>query len=180
MIIDRVFQKKGLRYRVRLATRADAEELSAIRLKIDGETEHLDREAGEDFLTAADFMRIIDEDQAEARNLFLVCEINQQVIGFLRAKGNRLKRTNHKVDFGIAILKEYWGYSIGQQMLVSMIDWADSTGIRKIALQVLETNESAIALYKKLGFEVEGILKEDKYLSNGYQNTLVMGRIKQN
>ncbi|HCF51897.1 MAG TPA: GNAT family N-acetyltransferase, partial [Bacillus sp. (in: Bacteria)] len=31
--------------------------------------------------------------------------------------------------------------------------------------------------YKKLGFEVEGILKNDKRLSDGkYYNTVVMGR----
>lgn len=42
---------------------------------------------------------------------------------------------------------------------------------------MLEINEKAIKLYKKLGLEVEGILKNDKKLSDGkYYNTVVMGR----
>lgn len=50
-------------------------------------------------------------------------------------------------------------------------------GITKITLNVLETNEKAIALYKKLGFEIEGTLRNDKILSDGkYYNTIVMGR----
>ncbi|WP_368908846.1 GNAT family N-acetyltransferase, partial [Bacillus wiedmannii] len=53
----------------------------------------------------------------------------------------------------------------------------DENEIKKISLQVLETNEKAIQLYKKLGFEVEGILKNDKRLSDEkYYNTVVMGR----
>lgn len=50
---------------------------------------------------------------------------------------------------------------------------------KKMALNVVETNDKAIVLYKKLGFEVEGVLKNDKRLSDGnYYNTIVMGRIK--
>jgi ribosomal protein S18 acetylase RimI-like enzyme len=42
---------------------------------------------------------------------------------------------------------------------------------------VLETNDKAIRLYQNYGFEVEGVLKKDKLLSDGnYYNTIVMGR----
>ncbi|GAB2700938.1 hypothetical protein GCM10027018_20300 [Paenibacillus thermoaerophilus] len=48
-----------------------------------------------------------------------------------------------------------------------------------MTLNVLETNEKAIQLYKRFGFEVEGILKNDKVLSDGkYYNTIMMGRFK--
>ena len=74
-------------------------------------------------------------------------------------------------------LKEFWGYGIGKNLLKQSIAWADSTGITKITLNVLETNEKAIALYKKLGFAIEGTLRNDKILSDGkYYNTIVMGR----
>ncbi len=51
--------------------------------------------------------------------------------------------------------------------------------MKKMALHVLETNEKAIRLYERLGFEVEGVLKQDKLLSDGnYYNTIVMGRYR--
>ena len=48
---------------------------------------------------------------------------------------------------------------MGKRLLQQSIHWADENEIKRISLQVLETNEKAIQLYKKLGFEVEGILK---------------------
>jgi len=45
-------------------------------------------------------------------------------------------------------------------------------------LNVLETNTNAITLYKKMGFAVEGLLREDKKLSDGnYYSTIIMGRL---
>ena len=41
----------------------------------------------------------------------------------------------------------------------------------------IRDKRKAIQLYRKLGFEVEGILKNDKRLSDEkYYNTVVMGR----
>ena len=42
------FYINGLVYTVRSAAETDAEQLSEIRVQIDGETENMDREAGED------------------------------------------------------------------------------------------------------------------------------------
>ncbi len=71
------------------------------------------------------------------------------------------------------------GYGIGKNFLQLSIDWADANDIKKMALHVLETNDKAIRLYEKLGFEVEGLLKNDKILSDGhYYHTVVMGRFK--
>lgn len=48
-----------------------------------------------------------------------------------------------------------------------------------MALEVLESNDKAVQLYQKCGFEVEGILKHDKRLSDGqYYHTIMMGRWK--
>ncbi|WOO39221.1 GNAT family N-acetyltransferase [Anaerocolumna sp. AGMB13020] len=78
------------------------------------------------------------------------------------------------------MLKEYWGYGIGKSLLQETVAWADSNNIKKITLNVLETNEKAITLYQKFGFLVEGILRNDKFLSDGkYYNTIVMGRVKE-
>jgi len=43
----------------------------------------------------------------------------------------------------------------------------------------LEKNDKTSRLYEKLGFTVEGILKNDKRLSDGkYYHTMIMGRWK--
>ncbi|MFY0518676.1 GNAT family N-acetyltransferase [Lysinibacillus sp. UGB7] len=171
------FYQNGLHYTIRSAIETDTRELSALRLQIDGETENLDREKGEAFIDPQGFQQLIKADTDNPRNLFLVAVAHHQIVGFSRCEGFALKRFSHKVEFGVGVLKEFWGYGIGKNFLQQSIAWADANDIKKMALHVLETNDKAIRLYEKLGFEVEGLLKNDKILSDGkYYNTVVMGR----
>ncbi|KEQ25460.1 GNAT family N-acetyltransferase [Paenibacillus tyrfis] len=171
------FYVNGLNYTIRSAREKDAGQLSEVRLQIDGETENMDRERGEAFIDPAGFEQIIKTDTEQPRNLFLVATVQDRIVGFSRCEGVYLKRFSHKVEFGVCVLKEFWGYGIGKNLLKESITWADANGIKKMTLNVLETNDKAVELYKRLGFEVEGILKNDKILSDGnYYNTIVMGR----
>jgi RimJ/RimL family protein N-acetyltransferase len=170
---------RNLSYIIRSAKEEDAKNLCEVRLQIDGETENLDREQGEAYIDEAGFIQLIKEDTEKARNLFLVCEAYGRIVGYSRCEGNELKRMAHKVEFGVGVLKDFWGYGIGKNLLKESIQWADSNDIKKITLNVLETNKKAIMLYEKLGFEQEGMLKNDKLLSDGYYyHTVVMGRFK--
>ena len=178
MIVNqKEFIVHNLRYIVRSAIEEDAKKLSEVRLQIDGETEYLDREQGEGYIDEEGFQQIIKDDTESKYNLFLVAVVDGRIVGFSRCEGNKLKRTAHKVEFGVCVLKEFWGYRIGQNFLKESITWADSNEIKKINLSVLEINDKAIKLYEKYGFEVEGILKNDKVLSDGnYYHTILMGR----
>lgn len=172
------FHINGLTFTIRSAAETDAEQLTEIRVQIDGETENMDREAGEGFIDKIGFQKIIKTDSEETKNLFLVAEVQNRIVGFSRCEGSNLRRLSHKVEFGVCILREFWGYGMGKSLLQQSIQWADENEVKKISLQVLETNEKAIQLYKKLCFEVEGVLKNDKRLSDGkYYNTVVMGRV---
>ncbi|MFT9819999.1 GNAT family N-acetyltransferase [Lysinibacillus sp. NPDC056185] len=173
------FNVNELHYTIRSANIEDAQALSDLRLQLDGETENFDREQGEGFIDTTGFEEIIKEDTVSPRNLCLVAVVDNRIVGFSRCAGSPLKRIAHKVEFGVGVLKEFWRYGIGKNFLKASIEWADTNDIKKMALQVVETNDKAILLYKKLGFEVEGVLKNDKLLSDGnYYNTIVMGRIK--
>lgn len=181
MIIDKQeFYVNGLSYTIGSPLAKDAKVLSEVRLQIDGETENLDREKGEAFIDEAGFKQLIKTDMESGRNLFLVASVNGRIVGFSRCEGNYLNRFSHKVEFGVCVLKEFWGYGIGKNLLKESISWVDSNNIKKMTLNVLETNDKAIQLYKKLGFEVEGILKKDKILSDGkYYSTVLMGRFNE-
>ncbi|MEY8348104.1 GNAT family N-acetyltransferase [Bacillus cereus] len=181
MIINKQgFDVNGLNYTIRSALNKDAKELSELRLQIDGETENLDREKGEGFIDISGFEQIIKEDTDKPRNLFLVAEVNDRIVGFSRCEGVYLKRFSHKVEFGVCILKEFWGYRIGNNLLKESISWADANSIKKMNLNVLETNDKAIKLYERLGFGIEGVLKNDKRLADGkYYHTIIMGRLNE-
>ena len=171
------FNVNGTAYIIRSAVHEDAKALSDIRLQIDGETENLDREKGEAFIDVQGFEQLIQIDTKSKKNLFLVAVVDDKIVGFSRCEENLLKRFAHKVEFGVCVLKDYWGYGIGKNLLKESITWADANEVKKITLNVLETNEKAIQLYEKFGFKKEGLLENDKVLSDGkYYNTVVMGR----
>lgn len=179
IIKEQDYYINGLNYIIRSAREADAKTLSEIRVQIDGETENMDRESGEAYMDEEAFRLLIKEDADSSRNIFLVAAVEGKPVGYCRCEGSRLKRLTHKVEFGVCVLQACWGHQIGKKLLEQSISWADSNGVKKITLNVLETNEKAIRLYRESGFEVEGVLRQDKKLSDGnYYNTVVMGRIR--
>jgi RimJ/RimL family protein N-acetyltransferase len=178
IVNSKEYEVHNLQYKVRSAQFDDAQALSELRLQIDGETENLDRVKGEAYIDEDGFKDIIKSDSESLNNIFLVAEVNGTLVGFSRCEGNELTRSSHKVEFGVGVLKAYWGYGIGKNFLKESVSWADANNIRKISLNVLETNEKAITLYKNYGFKIEGILQKDKLLSDGnYYNTILMGRL---
>ncbi|MCS4470636.1 GNAT family N-acetyltransferase [Clostridium botulinum] len=179
MIIEnKIIEGKNLTWILRCPTKYDATELSELRVKIDGETEYLDRESGEDLLTSEDFEKLIYEDSIGKKTIFLVAEVEGKIVGFSRCQESKLSRFRHKAEFGICISKEYWGYGIGRVLLENILMWADVVGIEKISLTVVQTNTRAIQLYKKYGFVEEGLLIKDRIHKDGnYYNTVMMGRL---
>ena len=176
----RIVGRSGLTWRLRCPRVGDAAELAALRLKIDGETEYLDREAGEAALSETAFAQLIEADAKAARSLFLVAEIDEELVGFARCVGLTLSRFRHKAEFGICIERSCWGRGIGETMLRTILNWADSVGLQKIALTVVQENSSAIRLYKRAGFVCEGLLKNDRLHRDGrFYDTLLLGRCKE-
>jgi ribosomal-protein-alanine N-acetyltransferase len=65
----------------------------------------------------------------------------------------------------IAVSDGFRGRGCGEALLVHLLEYAARNGAQKIHLEVRETNEAAIGLYCKHGFEVLG--RGEKYYSDG-------------
>lgn len=50
--------------------------------------------------------------------------------------------------------KEYWGKGVGKRMINYIIEVAKETNLKIIYLKVLKSNDRAISLYSKMGFEI--------------------------
>jgi len=84
-------------------------------------------------------------------------------------------RARHRAGVGIALLRAYWGQGIGSALLQALIEAAKTTNIELLELEVVESNQPAIALYEKYGFQVYGRHpRMIKYRDGRYSDMLLM------
>lgn len=114
--------------------------------------------------------------QASEKDQLWVAKQDGKIIGWLDATGSAFRKKQHAIYLVLAVRKQYWRQGIGGQLLESVIEWARNSSITRLELTVLETNKSAINLYKKYGFEQEGIKRKSVLINSHYQNELMMAR----
>lgn len=79
-------------------------------------------------------------------------------------------------EYGILLGdKNEWRKGFAKEASLMVIDYCfNSLNLRKMTLGVVEDNENAVTLYKKLGFIIEGVYIDHRYHNNQYWNTLRM------
>lgn len=80
----------------------------------------------------------------------------------------------HIGSLGIGVLAPYRGKGVGTALIMRALQEAKKKGLTRIELTVREKNESAIALYKKLGFKKEGTHKNGVCIDGKYENHIFM------
>ena len=61
-------------------------------------------------------------------------------------------KVKHRADFGISVLKEYWGLGLGKALTKACIQCAKDAGYDQVELNVVAENNRAISLYRSFGF----------------------------
>lgn len=90
----------------------------------------------------------------DPNTVMILCEVNGKIAGNCNlARHNKLK-TRHRASIGIALMSEFWGLGIGTAMFEEMIRIGKELGIEQLELEVFEDNHRAMALYKKMGFQI--------------------------
>lgn len=113
------------------------------------------------------------------KDMIFVAAKGKDIVGCLtlfRYYGGRSPKVQHVGEIGISVKKEYRGQKIGSRLLDYAIRWACSHGYEKLCLSVFSTNEKAIHLYKKFGFEEEGVRKRQFIIEGIYVDEIMMGK----
>ncbi|HEX3027207.1 MAG TPA: GNAT family N-acetyltransferase, partial [Clostridia bacterium] len=85
------------------------------------------------------------------------------------------KKYQHRAEFGIAVLEEFWGNGIASALLTEIIAAARAMGYEQMELEVVTENTKAIALYKRFGFEIFGTRERSfKYLDGSFASEHLM------
>ena len=143
-----------MRYLIRPMERKDIDEI------VEGEKRIFNTTLGEDFL--------ISELEINPFSQYMVLEIDKKVRGYIGLMiADNMQILNFYVD------KEYQHMGFGSMMLSFAIKICENMKIKSLTLEVRESNQNAINLYKKFGLE-EVAIRKNYYLDG--ENAILMER----
>ncbi len=106
----------------------------------------------------------------------LIAIFNEKIVGYASVFRHTHPREKGVSDMGIYLHQDFHGVGLGTAMTETVLSIAKEQGLHRISLHVAEDNIAAVKLYKKLGFIIEGTMRDAYYGVDGkYHNMLVMG-----
>lgn len=130
-------------------------------------------------------MRMVDEEEwyaslsqrPEAERAFAIDALDDgEWVHIGSCNVNDLDWRIRKTEAGIAIgEKAYWDRGYGSEAMLLLMQHVFATlNLNRLYLRVFDHNARAKHVYEKLGFKVEGRLRQDHFYQGEYVDTLVM------
>jgi len=156
----------------------DAEKFLALCHQLDRETQFMLLEPGERTTTIEEQHNRIKNILARGNQTIMVAEDPQdQLVGFLSATGGVYNRNRHTAYLVIGVLQGFAGQGIGTQLFTQVEKWARDHTIHRLELTVMAHNERAVRLYQKMGFEIEGLKKQNLLVDGKYVDEYEMAKL---
>ncbi|HEY1015884.1 MAG TPA: GNAT family N-acetyltransferase [Herpetosiphonaceae bacterium] len=107
----------------------------------------------------------------------LVAAVEGMVVGVATLDVGEGRR-RHSANIDMAVRDDYQGRGVGSALLEAIIDLGERwLGLSRLELVVFTDNGPAIALYKRLRFEVEGTLRQYALRNGGLADAYLMARV---
>lgn len=88
-------------------------------------------------------------------------------------------RRSHVGEIGMSVRDDWHGKGVGTALMQGAINLADQwLNLKRLELTVYTDNPAALALYKKFGFEQEGILRAYAFRNGEYVDAYTMARVR--
>ncbi len=162
---------------IREITVSDAEAFINLTAEVERTSGFMLWEEGERTMTAADQRSRIETMKQSGNSTIFVAEVNNELAGYVMAFGGSAKRNKHSAYLVAGVLEEYRGIGVGTALFKDLEKWAVAHGIHRLELTAVTQNEAGIALYKKMGFEIEGTKRASLCIGGRYVDEYYMGKL---
>jgi ribosomal protein S18 acetylase RimI-like enzyme len=105
---------------------------------------------------------------------FVAGSANSEVVGWCDVIPMSRPSQAHRGVFGIGLLPQFRGQGIGTKLTEKALAAARAFGLHRVELTVREHNTGAIGLYKKQGFEIEGVQRDAVLVDGVYEDVVCM------
>ena len=118
-----------------------------------GESDYLLSYPDENSFTAEQEGKFLKRKAESANEVEIIALVDGKVAGTagVDAIGGKYK-LRHRAEFGISVLKEYWGLGIGRALMDACIECARQAGYAQLELTVVAENARAVEMYRRAGF----------------------------
>jgi RimJ/RimL family protein N-acetyltransferase len=100
-----------------------------------------------------------------------------EVIGWCDIRRHFFPTHAHRGTLGMGILPAYRSRGLGRRLIEAALAKAREIGLTRVELSVHADNARAIALYKKVGFLTEGVVRDAICIDGEYRDAINMSLI---
>lgn len=162
---------------IRAIERRDASALLQLKHALDQTTTNMLLEVGERQSTVAAVEAEIDAILQHPRSTLLVAADGHDLVGYGEALGGQFQRNGHGAVVVMGVALSHRGQGVGSGLLRGLTHWADRAGLERLELTVQQRNRSAIRLYRRHGFVVEGYRQRSLRVDDQWVDELAMARL---
>ena len=148
-----ILLKNGKEAVIRNGDESDGNDVFDVFNRTHGETDYLLTYPDENSFDSEQEAQFLKEKAISPNEIELVAIVDGKIAGTagIESVGEKYK-VKHRAEFGIGILKEYWGLGLGKALTKACIQCAIDAGYEQLELNVIAENERALSLYRSLGF----------------------------
>lgn len=161
---------------IRKGTNSDAEQIVMV-IKNAEESGYMLFDPGERKVTPESFSKFIDATNENEKSRIFVAQEKDRILGYMFVRNEKPNRISHRAYIVVGIHSDSRGKGIGKALFIHMMDWAKKVNLHRLDLTVIAKNEAAVALYKKMGFEIEGVKRDSLLIDNEYVDEYYMSKL---
>jgi len=163
---------------IREATPNDADKFLKLVVEVESKADYMLFEAGERKTTVDKQRKQLEMIEKQENATIFLAEEKGELIGYLITIGGTTNRRKHTAYIVIGVLDQYKGKGIGTALFKQLDEWAIVHDILRLELTVVTQNEAGVSLYKKMGFEVEGMKRKSFLVKEQILDEFYMAKIR--
>ncbi len=125
----------------------------------------------------SDLAIVLEQLSKKNSTVFVAVNCSETLVGFISIKGGTFARNRHRADLTMGVVAEFRGQGIATRLMLAVEDWAQTVGVSRLELSVVEDNTRALSLYLKLGYVIEGQKQKAIRVYSRYLNGIFMAKL---